>query len=356
MASTLTAPPARLIAPSVTVSLSSVPERSTTIEPLSSCPTTVSFAPATSTRRYSAGSVVSVVSVTVPVSATFGTLSVSVALTEPLMPAALMVKVAVPCWVTVSVVPPKRATTFVAVIVVTPAALVTLKSPPSSWPRIVSLRFVPATRKNLPIGSTSFTGAPASSIVSSTTAVVVLTWTRSVPLSATFGTVRAIVPPKSPARPADLTSSVPEALRHGQHAAAEREVHVGEREADDLAVGVGRGAARDAVGAEGGDRLEREVAGQLLAEQRELDAGAGDPHVRAADQVQRDALPRDRQRLVDRGVAGVDRQRERAGEDRVAREREADRALQRAREAGAGDQQRAAPLVSEAPAPGVPIE
>ena len=92
MASTLTAPPARLIAPSVTVSLSSVPERSTTIEPLSSWPTTVSFALATSTRRYAAGSVVSVVSVTVPVSATFGTLSASVALTEPLMPAALIVK------------------------------------------------------------------------------------------------------------------------------------------------------------------------------------------------------------------------------------------------------------------------
>ena len=92
MASTLTAPPARLIAPSVTVSLSSVPERSTTIEPLSSWPTTVSFALATSTRRYAAGSVVSVVSVTVPVRATFGTLSASVALTEPLMPAALIVK------------------------------------------------------------------------------------------------------------------------------------------------------------------------------------------------------------------------------------------------------------------------
>ena len=59
IASTLTTPPARLIAPSVTVSLSSVPERSTTTEPLSSWPTTVSFALVTSTRRYAAASVVS---------------------------------------------------------------------------------------------------------------------------------------------------------------------------------------------------------------------------------------------------------------------------------------------------------
>ncbi len=146
------------------------------------------------------------------------------------------------------------------------------------------------------------------------------------------------------------------AAADGDQAAAERQAQVGDRDAQDGGVGRGAGAAGRAVGAERLGRLEREVAAQGLAGERELDAGAGDPQVRAGDQLQRDVRAADGQRRVDGGVGRVDGEGERAGEARVARQRDAESCPRSSPARPAAVARKAPwPVVSVAPALALPM-
>ena len=78
--------------------------------------------------------------------------------------------------------------------------------------------------------------------------------------------------------------------------------------------------------------FEGEVAGQGLAEDRELDAGARDAQVRAGGKVDRGRLAGDREVRLDRGGRVVELELEAAGERHAGRQRQRDVAAERCRQ------------------------
>ena len=139
-------------------------------------------------------------------------------------------------------------------------------------------------------------------------------------MSETFGTLSAIVAAKSPARPPlrairppvpPLTVTRPPPSDRLRFATATRRTAVS-----------AAGPVPPGAPSEPSVLIDSKAKSPLSVwpASAELDAGAGDPQVRAGDQLQRDVLAADGQRRVDRGVGRVDREGERAGEARVARE------------------------------------
>ncbi len=169
------------------------------------------------------------------------------------MPAGEMTKLPVPCWVTVRIgavsVPPKRAVTLAAVIVDDPVRARDREVTGERLAEDVELEALAGDLEEAADRQHQRDGrAVELEHLVDRRVGIVLTWTRRSPLSATCGTLSAIVPPKSPAMPALVTSSVPDALRTVSTPPPSVSVHVGEREPQHLRVGVR--AAVDAVGAE----------------------------------------------------------------------------------------------------------